>query len=200
MDRPQIFWDCFRKAFRRKLPSWKAGDATADWTKLITASTTDACNDYGQNPHRELEVRYEGNGRIDVYAVDKRTGAIVVAFETELARWGYNGSSGKDWREEFQKLCKIKAELRVLSSYFKNGTGGKFHEFLQDKLNLMKGNFDERCDGDFCFIFGPERSRKDPEQPWLAYSLEPNFTLRELTSSKPLIPWRLYERKDSPEE
>lgn len=104
MDRPQIFWDSFRQALRRNLPSWEfrkdnCGRRINDeWTALITESAEAGCQDYAQKLGREVVVGRERHGRIDVHAEDARTGALVVAFETELAWWGYNGSSGKDWR------------------------------------------------------------------------------------------------------
>lgn len=65
----------------------------------------------------------------------------------------------------------------------------------------MKRSFDAGSkEGDFCLIFGPESSIKDRYQPWLAYSLEHDFTLRELTSAKLLIPWRVYKGEESADE
>lgn len=204
MDRPQIFWDCFRQTVRRNLPSWETRKANCgrrvndEWTALITESAEVGCEEYAQKLGREVVIGRERHGRLDVYAEDQGTGALFVAFETELAWWGYNGSSGKDWREEFPKLCNTPAEIRVLSSYFKTGTGGTFPAFLRVKLDSMKASFDAGYkEGDFCLIFGPESSMNDRNQPWLAFSLERDFTLRKLTSPKLLIPWRVYKGEES---
>jgi hypothetical protein len=120
--------------------------------------------------------------------------------ESELAYWDYNGRSEKDWREEFRKLCKIKAEIRVLSSTFKSGTGAHFSAFLKERLDSMRASFDAGPQADYCLIFGPESTLEDPEQPWLAYSLERDFTLRELTSAQPLRPRLVIEGEESPTE
>ena len=115
-------------------------------------------------------------------ATDGQTGEFVVAFESELAYWGYNGGI-KDWREEFNKLCTIKAELCVLSSTFKPLTGPQFPAFLRERLDSMRDNFSNGEQGGFCLCYGPEDSTKDREHPWLAYSLERDFALRLQTSA-----------------
>ena len=125
-DRPQLYWDAFRRTWRRFLKLWRSGDSVPRWTALIIESAEQACNAYARELGREAAVGREGYGRIDVHATDVETRQLLVAFESELAYWGYNGSSGKDWREEFRKLCKTPAELRVLSSTFPEKTVRRF--------------------------------------------------------------------------
>jgi hypothetical protein len=201
MDRPQLFWDVFRQTWRRNLRSWTPGGGTKKWTASIIKTAKEACYDYAQELGRKVVVGGERYGRIDVHATDVDTGELLVAFESELAWWGYNGSSGKDWRQEFPKLCRTKAELRVLSSTFQEGTGSTFPMFLRERLDSMKVDYDAGHPGDLCLIFGPEYTRREPDQHWLAYSLErKDFSLRELTSAKPLHPWLVITGKESPVE
>jgi hypothetical protein len=207
VDRPQLFWDAFRKRFRANIPSLKA-DELADWTALRTRSGVEACAIYARGIGREVVIGTEGHyqlptgrrARMDVYARDRSTGELVVAFESELAWWGYNGTSGKDWSEEFPKLCGIRADLRVLTSTFKVGTGAGFPAFLREKLDSMRGAFDRREPGEFCLAFGPEYSKKDPRQDWLAFAVEDDYSLRSLTSAKPLITHLIWDGKEPPTE
>jgi hypothetical protein len=149
MDRPQLFWDVFRRTWRRNLKSWIPGGSTPKWTAMIIESAKEACQDYAKELGRKVIVGAEGYGRIDVHATDVGTGELVVAFESELAWWGYNGASGRDWRQEFPKLCQARAELRVLSSTFQKGTSSTFPALLRGRLDSMRSYFDAGHPGDF---------------------------------------------------
>jgi hypothetical protein len=85
MDRPQLFWDVFRRTWRRNLKSWTRGGSTPEWTALIIQSAKEACQDYAKELGRKVVVGGEGYGRIDVHATDVGSGQLVVAFESELA-------------------------------------------------------------------------------------------------------------------
>src|SRR5688572_30145615 len=120
MDNAQIFWDAFRRRWRWKLAAWegvalgkRGGEITHAWTEMLKQAAEEACKDCAVALDREVIIEREGHGRLDVFAEDRHTGKLIVAFESELAYWGY-GSSGKDWRQEFPKLCGKAAELRVL--------------------------------------------------------------------------------------
>ena len=114
VDREQVFWDAYRRPWRAQLATWTDERDTRAWTRLIIESAKNACRDYAAALGREVVVGCEGYGRLDVHAADGETGDLLVAFESELAPWGWNGSSGKDWREEFPKLG---GHRRVLSGW-----------------------------------------------------------------------------------
>jgi hypothetical protein len=202
MENEQVFWDAYRPAMRKRMALWdvrasgKRGRKRTDaWTELMIESAIEACERYACHYGRSLivtpEVTYRCY-RIDVLATDRQTGEFVVAFESELAYWGYRGGT-KDWREEFSKLCAIKAELRVLSSTFRPLTGPQFPAFLRERLDSMREHFVNGEQGGFCLGYGPEDSTKDREHPWLAYSLERDFTLRPLVAAVPLRQRRVIE-------
>lgn len=194
MDRPQAFWDAFRRRWRNRLGTWaemcrnmSSSQVTPAWTEMIKKAAEEACDDFAKQCGADVIIGRERHGRLDVFAEDRRSSKLVVAFESELAYWGYKGGI-KDWRQEFPKLCDKKADLRVLVSTFEPGTGNIFEKFLAEKISSMKACFDRGAPGDFCLIFGPEDTRRDPRQCWLAYSLERDLILRPLASAKLLHP------------
>jgi hypothetical protein len=192
----QAFWDSFREDWRMRLRTWKMESSnvargkanTALWTEFIKRSAEEACHAVARQFGRHVNVGRERHGRLDVHAVDAATNHLFIAYESELAYWGYNGDSGRDWRQEFPKLCSKSAELRVLSSTFPAGTGASFEGLLLERLRSMRTAFDQAEAGEFCLIFGPEDTRSDPTQPWVAYSLMADFTLYRLDSTVPLLP------------
>jgi hypothetical protein len=197
MDLPQQFWDTYRPIWRRHIARWRDGMSTPFWTRLITDAATEACEAMAEHLGVPLEVDHEGPLRIDVFAENPRNRKRVIAFESELAYWGYNGSSGKDWREEFPKLCRIPSQLRVLSSTFKPGTGTGFDAFLREKLDSMRASFDAAIPSEWCLIFGPEDTRQDPDEPWRAYAMNADFSIRRLRSARPLLPRWIIEGRES---
>lgn len=206
MDRPQVFWDAFRRRWRVRLGSWaemrskmSSSEVTPEWTEMIKRAAEEACDDFAKHSGIDVRIGREGHGRLDVFAEDRRTGELVVAFESELAYWGFRGGT-KDWREEFPKLCQKNAKLRVLASTFRPRTGRNFRSFLSQKLESMKQCFTGGTQGDFLLIFGPEDTISDPSQCWLAFSLECDFTLRDLVSAKPLYPRRIISGQESCDE
>jgi hypothetical protein len=202
IDNAQLFWDVFRKSWRAILPKYAEAyyDASQDtkcWTELIKQAAEYACDSLGACLNCDIEVERELYNRTDVHAIDKASGELIVAFESELLPWG---SQHKDWRNEFRKLCKTKAVLRVLSATFAAGSGATFPVFLRDKLDSLRAFFDEGSPCGFCLIFGPSPFHEDPEQSWLAYSLEPDYSVRELVSARPLIPLRVMFGHEGAEE
>lgn len=200
---PQIFWDAFRKRWRARLAGWGPLSAplsgqvrTQAWTEVLKSAGEQACRDLADAHGVPCSVGRERHGRLDVFAAVPGQVRLLVAFESELAYWGYNGASGKDWRQEFPKLCRVDACLRVLSSTFKAGTGASFPAFLRGRLDSMAADFRTASPGAWCLIFGPEDTRRDPHQPWLAYSLELDFSLRLLRSEVPLRPRQVIEGRE----
>jgi hypothetical protein len=201
MDKAQVFWDSFRKSWRASLPRYKDSFNdpkrwTTDWTELIKQAAEQACHGLAASLNCEVEVGREGYNRTDVHAIDRGSRKLLVAFESELAPWGKKG----DWRQEFGKLCEADAVLRVLSGTFTPGTGRTFPVFLREKLDYLRASFDKGHSGGFCLIFGPGPFDQDPEQAWLAYSLERDYSVRELVSASPLIPLRVIRGQEGTEE
>jgi hypothetical protein len=186
MDCSQFFWDSFRESWRALLPSYKDSHSnpklwTTHYTELIKQAAEAACVELAKNLGRQVKVDREKYNRLDVYAVDKLSEELLVAFESELAPWGHKG----DWRHEFVKLCRTKSLLRVLSGTFTPGTGAKFKDFLFEKLEVLRTPFD----GEFCLIFGPSPFDEDKSQHWLAYAIGSDYKFRELNCSKNLAPY-----------
>jgi hypothetical protein len=94
----------------------------------------------------------------------------------------------KTWREEFVKLCRISAKLRVLSAYFLPGTGATFTEFLRCELDSMRDSFVAASPSEWLLLYGSENTNRDPQQAWLAFSLQPDFQLRLIDTVPPFCP------------
>jgi hypothetical protein len=188
MDMPQIFWDAFREPLRAGFAGYQGG-GSVEWTRIRLDAAKSACHEFVRQLGKEADVDADRYQRIDVHAIEKGSGRLLVAFESELARPPNKG----DWRNEFRKLCNISADLRVLSSVFEKGGGSQGH--LEKLLSPMRTNFIEGASGPFLLAFGPESARDDPEQWWTAYSLEPNFVLRPLVSNPLFIPYRTIPRR-----
>jgi hypothetical protein len=221
LDKPQIFWDAFRKDLRiliYKFDNTLKGRARTDaWTRLRKQAAKRACKSYmdqlGLGPfiiYADDEPNYEynlGNGkRVDVAAVDPNTNKRFILFESELGQPGRDDPrqppGGKDpWTDEFAKLCQpeARAGLRVVSGIFRPGRGATFPFDLAGWLAPMKEQFLTEP-GPFCLAFGPEDMYRDPVQPWLAFSLESDFSLRPLTSERSLRPYYLVNKVEGPEE
>lgn len=203
MDYPQLFWDEFRPRLRVGFRDWNAIEADLRRkaasagrafrcsdisTPIRTRSAIEACYAFGERLGRKLKVGQEGFKRTDVHAVD--FDSLVVALETELSRPGQKD----DWRHEFEQLCAMPAELRVLTGTIAGNKWTGYQDYLEGWLKPFRAKFEAGHSGMFCLAFGPEDSKKYPDHYWLAYSLEPDYTLRELDSAKklrprPLIDW-----------
>lgn len=193
---PGWFWNAFRRAVRSRCVDEAVLSGSRSWTKAVTAAAVEVCTSLGGDVAVGTETGVtwtmpEGvtrKGRLDVSATRPGAPRLLVAFETELAPVGYLGRRHeKTWREEFEKLCGVPAELRVLSSYFLHGTGGTFEAFLRGELESMRVNFDRAEPGAWLFVFGSEDSRKDPDQPWLAFTLREDFLLEPLPLGEPTL-------------
>jgi hypothetical protein len=170
----------FLEAFYGKLPlrmhlwaercraeHWDKETRTRRWTDMIIRSAQLACEDLEKHFDCELRVDGERIDRIDVHAQNRATDELLIAFESEQGRHGFE----KSWRYELVKLCKHDARIRVVTGFFKVGTGRLYTEKLVRELRSYKADFATGKRGEFLLIFGPEYNRKDPDQPGLAYTL-----------------------------
>lgn len=206
MDLSENFWRLYWKSVEAECikhsPTSFLTIRSREWTSLITKAAKKACEGYAQQyqgenciPRCELPVSWKTptgsrRGRQDVSLLLACAGELVVAFEHEGARWGLNGSSGKDWREEFVKLCGISAKLRILSSYHKIGEGSRLSEFLRERISFLRGEFISIGRGEFLIIFGPEYSPRAPEENWQAFSVTDDGTSLIKLSASGFNPWR----------
>ena len=165
MDANQALWDVIREETKTGFGEY-AGGGSREWTRIRTKAAKMACRRFAEFSERDVEVGTElrvkgGKYRLDVYAREKGSIAeeFFVALETELAPWGYNGPSEKDWRKAFRRLCFVKAEFRVVMGTFE-GTGGSFDQKLPGYLDTLKAEFDAREPGRFLLAFGPSLPRK----------------------------------------
>lgn len=173
---PEWFWKMFRQELRSSCTE-SALDSSRSWTKVVIAAAVRVCEQLSQG----VIVQQERPMRLDVSARLPNDDCLAIAFESELAPVGYMGRTHeKTWREEFVKLCGIPAQLRVLSSYFLPGTGSTFEDFLRRQLNELSVYFQNSAPGKWLLVFGSENSTRDPDQPWLAFSLDQNYVLRRV--------------------
>lgn len=191
---PEWFW----QAFRRELYPGCTDEALSSsraWTKVVIAAAERTCEQLGN----EVVVRREYPNRLDVSARFSSDSELAIAFESELAPVGYMGRThAKTWREEFVKLCRIPARLRVLSSYFMPGTGRAFESFLRRQLDELAEHFRTATPGQWLLTFGSEDSTRDPDQPWLCFSLDPDLSLRRVDNTeKPFCPRRIARGLDA---
>src|SRR5947209_208644 len=99
MDKPQAFWDAYRKRLSTSLSSHKRGSSIAQWTELMIGTGVKACEDFMAQQNRHyVRIGREGPSsisplRFDAYVAEIGTGKLIVAFESELARYG---TTGKD--------------------------------------------------------------------------------------------------------
>jgi hypothetical protein len=142
-----------------------------------------ACADLEPLFRCELAVDGEKINRLDVHAQNKATGELLIAFESELGRYGSKGG----WENEFEKLCRIQATLRVITGLFKVGSGRRYPQELIGQLNAHNSQFMSGKRGEFLLIFGPEYNREDPSQPWLAYTLSDDMTPTQLSPERPFL-------------
>ena len=123
------------------------------------------------------------------------TGELVVAFESELGLWHRKGG----WENEFEKLCRIQARLRVLYCTFEVGEGRRYPGLLRERLRQTQPGFDHN-QGEFLLIAGPAYNSDDPLQPWLAYSIAAGLELTPLSLDDPLLAVKfLYPSDGTPE-
>ncbi len=140
------------------------------------------CQQLGGN----VDVQHERPMRLDVSARFRGDAQLSIAFESELAPVGYMGRLDKrTWRDEFKKLCGIPAHLRVLSGYFMPGTGSDFESFLRQQVSDMANQFLQSTPGNWLLVFGSENSTKDPDQPWLPYSIGTNLQIISISHTSP---------------
>jgi hypothetical protein len=83
-----------------------SGGGSKEWTKIRTKAGLTVAREFAKRlgrkidlPDTELPVEANGKGyRLDIYAKEahRTDEKLFFAMETELAHWGYRGSSGKD--------------------------------------------------------------------------------------------------------
>jgi len=188
----------FRTSWRKLLPEYKPSwndprKWTSHWTELIKQPAETSCLGLAEKLAREAQVGRERYGRLDVHAVYAKSGELFVAFESELAPWGRKG----DWRQEFGDLATGRLRFASFLVHSVQVQGTCSPEFLKKKIDQLGMPFGS---GDFCLIFGPGPFDEDPDQAWLACSLQSDMTLRELTSAKQLRPVYVLEDRESVEE
>jgi hypothetical protein len=210
MDAIQTLWDISREELSSGFSQYKGGGST-EWTEIRTAAAKATCRRFAEISGRDvfvgeqLRVKMKDSSyrKFDVYAQDKSStmSRLFITLETELAPWGYKGTK-KDWRRAFERLCVRWAEHRVLWGTY-DRTGDSFEQSLPGYLKSLKHHFDSRdqfdgrgrCDanglGGFLLAFGPVSAVNQKKEWWRAYSLEPDYTLRPLTSSILFIPYQV---------